>query len=270
MKVVFWSPHHGQTGTSTNLACTAICAALNHQYKVLIAHPQTENRVLESILMPAYKHHPTTRTLENHGLDAIIRLSKSDKLAQEHFSNYTYPLLKESRLDLLVGTENPDKHALEEIASETLVEIFNKASHCYDLVMLDLHSGLTQETTRQLLAGADLIVVSLNQNTLTHEAYLEMKKELDPRIPLVVSLGMYQKTLRHTAKNLSKKYGHKVVTTMPYYEALVDASNQGNLIALMAKLALGKKAWDKHPFLKPVKNQVDVIMAELSKVKGAM
>ena len=268
MVVAFWSPYHGQTGTTTTALAIASMVAMTNNYKVLLGHSQFERSTLERCLM--HQSHSTEEDLlsfNDHGLDALRRLAKNGRLLPEMVSNYTTPLLAGNRLDLLQGIAgfNGDE-AAEEI--KLLHKIFISAKSAYDLVLIDVHSGMKQSLTQKLLEDADMVVVCLNQNHWLledffedHSAQLMLKDK-----KIIYHLSAYDSRSRFTAKNIQKLFSLDEVIVTPYSSALMDACNTGTALDFFMRHIACTKKDRYYPLMSVMTASVEKFLSVLSTV----
>lgn len=150
--IVSWSPVHGQSGTTSNIAALASMFALKYQTRNLITHTQLTYSSLESLF--------GKEILEGGfegGMTALERLAKSHLLKTEAVMDYTESIYN-GRLDILGGTKQPESN--QELV-EILITILRDA---YDIVWIDAHSGGYNNLSLGLLESADIVLVNLPQN----------------------------------------------------------------------------------------------------------
>lgn len=240
MRLAFWSNFHGQTATTTSMAALASTIALKYPLKILIAQVHSANTTLEKCFIKDFESRGHKSMVENNGIDALIRMVKNGKLTPEQIVNYTLPILKESRLDLLIGTNNPDEGLFYENAAE-ITQIFKLASKAYDLVMIDTPSGLSNPISQDILNHASGVVVCLNQNRTVLEQYVGSKsieaiRDLKP----VICLGRYDPTLSFTAKNIQRQYKMDRVITVPQASEIQEANNHHELLYYLVRQLEGR------------------------------
>lgn len=237
-KIVFWSPVHGQVGTTSNmLACAANCA-LENDKTVLMSHTHFTLSCLESSFLPeAQLDDNSMFTFTDAGLDAVERLARSRRLTIENFSDYTTPILKE-RLDLLIGTAKPDLTMYEHI-EDVIQSIFMKASQCYDLTFIDVNSGTQNRITHAMLDAADYVVVNLNQNVRVLDAFFNQNAwpEALHHKPYLILIGNYDPTSKYSASNLKRKYKPTVpLLPVPHCTDFMDACNSSRAMEFFMRI----------------------------------
>lgn len=267
MEVAFWSPYHGQTGTTTTALTMASMVAITNNYKVLLGHSHFKRSTLEKCLMQQRQRSEDRLSFNDHGLNALRRLAKNGRLVAEKVSDYTTPLLANNRLDLLQGIDgfNGDE-AVEEI--QLLRRIFAKANGAYDLVMVDVHSGMNQSLTRKIIEDADVVVVCLNQNLWLLEDYFGHSEErtMLANKKIIYHLSSYHKDSKYTLKNIKRLFDLETLIATPYSPELMDACNNGSALDFyMRHMSAGKK--DRfYPLMKELRSSVEGFLEALNQV----
>jgi cellulose biosynthesis protein BcsQ len=232
MLISFWSPNHGQTGTTSTTIAMATIIALVHNFKILVAHSLYERSTLERCYIKNRTHiQEDLLEINDNGLDALKRLARNGRLTPDMISNYTTSLLTNRRLDLLQGV---DEHQLLKASEDTtlLRQIFNSAKQAYDLVFIDVHSGLSKALTHHIIEDSDLVIVCLNQNMNLLEDYTKepaYKVLLQNKI-VIHSVGLYNGESKYTMKNIKKRYGFDHVMNFPYNIGFQDACNNSQIL----------------------------------------
>jgi cellulose biosynthesis protein BcsQ len=266
MLIGFWSTHHGQAGTTTNLLSIALSTALKFKLKVLIGHIQPGITQMERALFPEEKLFSNSyQTNENTG-NALIRLARNGMLHASTISNYTVPLLKDLRLDVLNGKSlKLEREDLED--TEILKRILSTADEAYDVIFLDLHSGLEKEYTKSLLSFMDYIVVNTSQNHEVIESYLNQSVSLNLKSEPLFCVGRYQQFARLNQKMISKKLKSKCMVNIPHHTALMDLMNEGNIVEYFGR-HFYKSRFEKHtPFIDDVSKSAYALLKHIELLK---
>lgn len=264
--VAFWSPNHGQTGTTTTAMTMASMIAIHNNYKVLIGHSHFERSTMERCLLPKQRNEDQDMlSFSDNGLDALRRLAKNSRLSPDMISNYTTPLMAGNRLDMLQGIagfntvdEEEDIHLIR--------KIFIQSKAAYDLVMVDVHSGTTKELTKKLLEDADMVVVCLNQNLWLLEDFFG-----DAFVALMLSgknvlyhLCRYDGDSKYNAKNLSRLFEMTPMMVTPYWPEMMDAANNGRLLDFFMRHSGSTKRDRFYPYIQRISQSMDILIDELS------
>lgn len=190
--VAFWSPYHGQCGTTSNLLATAVYMAQTFNKKCLLIHNQAEKSALETALSPisrkafrkkypvihgtvaSYNNFPfifpgnsenilgnRENIFESNGLDEVLKLAVSGQLTKNNIVYYTINIIKD-RLDFLGYSDNYQTRGRKRLEG-WFEYIINCAAHNYDIILCDLSAGL-MKMSAEILGLLDLLAVNINQN----------------------------------------------------------------------------------------------------------
>lgn len=271
MQVAFWSPNHGQTGTTTTAITYASMVAITNNYKVLLGHSQFGRSTLERCLVQQKSGvREDLLSFSDNGLDALRRLAKNGRLLPEMVCDYTTPLLAGNRLDLLQGIDGwARSEADEEI--HLLRKIFTRASVAYDLVMIDVHSGMSKNLTQRLLEDADMVVVCLNQNRWLLEDYFKDKqamKMLESK-KVIYHISRYDKDSRYTLKNIKKMFKLTHVIATPYRPEIMDAFNSGLGLDFFMRHVSCQKRDKLYPLMKDIHSGMEIFLRVISENVGS-
>ncbi|TCK87929.1 hypothetical protein EDC19_2773 [Natranaerovirga hydrolytica] len=262
MIIAFWSITHGQVGNTVNTAAIASMLALENNVKTLVCHSQFANSILEKCFVPnKILEDDKMGAFSDRGIDALTRLAKNQKLTPNSVPDYTISLLKDNRLDLLTGTEIKEKELFENII-DVLSHIIEGANQFYDVVAIDVHSGLDNKITQTILERADMIMVNLNQNKYlieeffedeTISAFLKNKKS-------IMNISRYDKSSKYTLNNVSRKYKIKNITAVPYNVKFMDCCNEHKLLDYLIKNTLNKRKDEDYYFIESLRNACKKIL----------
>jgi len=232
MQIAFWSNLHGQGATTATTVATACIAAQTTAQKTLIAHNHIEKNALEGYLLRKQEK-AAIKMLDfsNQGLDALIRLYRNGRLKSAMIPDYTFSLMKNHALDILFGSEKKD--GLAEDTQHILLNIFDRAREAYDVIMLDLHSGLDGTNSRVLLETSDIVVFCLCQNHILLENFHKVLEEnpVLKRKRSAYILSRYDETSALTRRNIARRYhiDSDALFAIPYQTGFMDACNSGRV-----------------------------------------
>lgn len=248
MLISFWSNMHGQAGVSAAAAAFASFIAQKTAYKSLVAHNHFEKNALEGyFLKQANNADQTFSGLSNQGVDALVRLIRNGRLKAEMVPDYTYSLLKNNRLDILLGASKKERNEKED--EETFISILKCAKEFYDLVILDLHSGMSENSSRSILEGSDIIIFCINQNRFLLSDFvsiLEKNPFLTKKRSAYV-INRYEKQSSLTSSNISRRFAinSKSIFEIPNSVKLSDALNNGRIFDYIAYCQNAKEGEEK-------------------------
>ncbi|GAA0853873.1 chromosome partitioning protein ParA [Paenibacillus glucanolyticus] len=229
--VAFWGIRDGQVATTSNLIATATNIGMNTPIKTLITHTHWRKTTLENSYKKPVDSNHLSHSFTDYGIDALERLAKSNRLTPESIRDNTTPLIK-GHLDMLYGTTKPDQDFHEQLI-QAVPAILRNAENYYDLTLIDVPSGVTNELTKTVLQESDLVVVCLNQNLTVLNSFFENKEYpeiLNQKEHLFV-LGKYDDQSKYSVKNIQRKYRLKnKIYTVPHCSSFLDATNDSNVL----------------------------------------
>lgn len=258
MRIAFWSNVHGQTATTSNLVAIALMTAMEYRLKVLLAHNHFERSTLESTLLDRGYLDNEQAGLSEHGIDALARFIKSNKLDKDNISNYTTSILSK-KLDLILGTSHTNKALYLRDLNTVIHQILNLAQAFYDLVFMDVSSG-NNELSNKILAGSDIIIVNLSQNmNVINDFFENFTGDLGK---CVFVIGRYDSNSKFNKKNLMRKYNiKKNLCVIPYNIEFSDACSEGRAVDFFLKNLQAKKDDLNYGFMEEVRNAVRLILS---------
>lgn len=237
MQIAFWSNMHGQGATTSNAVAVACTIAQISACKTLIAHNHVEKSAMEGyLLMKREKDAIRMLDYSNQGLDALMRLFRNGRLKPAMVPDYTYSLLKNHSLDLLFGSEKKD--SLSSDSQDILLSIFEYAKEAYDIILLDLHSGLCDTTSRRLLETSDIVVFCLTQNRIVLDDFSAFSEEhpsiLKKRTAVILSRHEEESSLSKRIIARSYHLREEALFTVPRCTGFMDACNGGRVFDYIA------------------------------------
>ncbi len=109
-------------------------------------------------------------------------------------------------------------------------EIINIAKRYYDLIFVDLNSGLKDKATKEILQTSDIIIFNVEQKLKEIENITKTREDSDILTPKKTMLLMnkYDRESKYTAKNVSRELGEKkLILTVPYTILYSEAIQEG-------------------------------------------
>ena len=241
--VTFWNSQKEQTGKTLSIAAIATYMAIEHNYRILIISTGKDDKTLDNCFWEEKKvkknlglFGPNTRVAMEEGINGLIKIMKSNKLAPENVTNYTKIIFKD-RLEVL-QTYKGSQDEYKEL-SKMYPEIINLANSYYDLVLVDLDTEVDEETRRQIIGASNLVVVSLSQRLASINNFLEFRQN-NPMFntnKILILIGRYDKYSKYTIKNISRYMNEKnKVSTVPYNTLFFEASEEAKVPDLFLRL----------------------------------
>lgn len=260
-QIAFWNVGRGSGATASVAAIAALIGA-EYRIRTLVSQPQGWDAALERGFARSIRSAPGGELTVNAGtgLDALLRLARSGKLAREAVRNHTLPL-ESGRLDLLAGCEKGCRQQTEESA-EQIGSIYEYARSDYDCVLLDAGSG-EGRIEKQILASADLVVVCLNQNAGVLERYFDQERwpeELQGKKQMLLFAG-YDSRSKYKAANILRKYGSREsALTVPYNSAFRDALNDGDVKGFVARCRSLNRRHEHYAFISEIRRAAEILL----------
>lgn len=263
LKIAFWSPISGQSGTTSNIIIAAAMASLVDRKRTLLLHNQFSDNSMERAILGK----GTGQELFEHiGLDSLSRNIKTAELSEELVHNSVISLYNNG-IHLLPGTVKGHRQMFEAELLVSMPAILNSINQYYDLVFMDLVPG-TNEVSVRMMEEADIIAVNLTQDINVINDYFD-RYHL-PEEKTVYLIGKYNKNSRYNLKNLMRTYHclkHKTAV-IPYNTEVMDAVIDGKLINLIIKDLVNGKGDDNRYFIKKAKQAVEEILGTWLKAGG--
>ncbi len=248
MIIAFWSTHHGQSATTTNMLSVGLCTALQYKLHVLLASAQSSNSHLREYLLPEFKREVTSTRRNSNDL---MRLARNGLLQPQSISNYTTPILKSALLDVLSGMSLEEKSSDEINVFKAILEM---SKSTYDVVLLDVHSGLNKHYVESILKFSDIVVVNISQNMELIDTARKVQAELNDDIKksLFICVGNYEDASKLNVRQIGKLLSTKSVMAIPRYAPLIDMMNTGNTLEFFGRHYYKGKLDKKHVFFNAV------------------
>ena len=173
MKIVFWSPVHGQTRQSSNMLVLALMLTMKQKYRTLITQTQFRMNDLEdAVIGRAVTKEMREQFYQDMGIEAVGRCIKHKRLEKEDLENCCIQVLTKPELMLLPGAQSGTYEIHYELLNEMLLYVLRQSEQYFDYVLADTNPG-ADRISRQLLESAEAVVVSLSQNLGVLDAFFE-------------------------------------------------------------------------------------------------
>lgn len=248
--IVSWSPMKGQGGTTSNTAALASMFSLEYEATNLITHTEPAKSNLESMFGKEFEDE-----FIFNGVSALKRLAKSGMITHENIHNYVETVFK-NRLDILCNTDNSN---LSEKFMQALIPILKDA---YGLVWVDTSSGMSSETSLELVKDSDLLLLNLPQNKFALDAFFSSCQGVIPEENVIVLIGMHDESILPIRK-IKKEYGiEHPVFPVPYSSDFKNSSNKLMLPKFFYQNSVNNKDNHNSPFISALRD----VNKEISKI----
>ncbi|ANF95716.1 hypothetical protein [Paenibacillus bovis] len=251
--IAFWSPCHGQTGSSSNMVATAAMMAMDYVSHTLAAHTHYGMAMVENAFLRNQRGAGSgSAGYSVQGIDSLETLARSKQLSASVIKDYAVPVFSGS-LDVLAGTQKPEEDLFLKM-HEVTDSICQAARSAYDLTMIDTTSGSRNVLTNAVLEAADMVVVSLNQNmALLREFFDHPPAVLDGK-PFIIVLGQYDAGSRLTLTNIRRLFKTRIpMFAVPHNSSYLDACNEQKVVEFFLKRKHIQAAQPDYAFMQEIR-----------------
>ena len=274
--ISFWNNEKNETGKTLSMVAIATYLAIMHNYKILVVSTEFNEQTLKDCYWESGKESvlndvTTKKTDISTGVEGLAKAVMSNKSSPEIITNYTRIVFRE-RLEVLLGFETQDIQEYERV-SHVYPDILQFASKTYDLVFVDVSSGLSETTySKEILQMSDLIIVNLAQRMKIIDNFAKFKEEhpeLLPKQNCIINLGRYDQYSKYSTKNLARYLGErKELCAVPYCTQFFEACNEGKAADYFIKFNKIMDATDRNAaFIFEVKKTVERIIYRLQELQ---
>lgn len=262
MKIAFWSPVHGQAGTTSNILATAMIAGMVYRNKCILAQTHFNFNNLEAPLVGSNsKNEASSDYFRDVGLDALVRSFKAAKLNNEVLENCCISL-PNTNVSLLPGTAKSNKESYEYEMDIVLLNLLRTIEEFSGIVFVDLSSG-RHPLSLKIMADSDLIVVNLSQNMGIVDAYFTHYKELIQG-KVFYLFGNYDGNSKYNINNIRRRYRKDITSTnsgvIPYNTSYLDAQCDGKVNVFLKNNLECSKNDENHFFMRKATKATEKIM----------
>lgn len=234
--VTFWSNGKEQTGKTLSMVAIATYMAIEHNMKILMISTTNNDNTMHNCYFDRKTDKKTTfgvfapRTggiAEQNGMQALIRMAKSNKISADIIKNYTRVVFKDTLEVLFSG----DTQSLQENISQYYPEIITAANQYYDFVLVDLDTNIDEAIQRTILKESDLVIANINQRFTSVDTFKQdrQKNDILASEKTLVLAGRYDKFSRYTTKNIARYLGLKTVLSIPYSTLFCDSAEEAQV-----------------------------------------
>ena len=267
-RIIFWSPDSNMTGNTHAILAVSTLMGINHKAKCLLMQGHFNSRKIETSFTP-YDELRDSGVFENSdiGVGALTKIVVSNKLTAATIKNYAKPVLKD-RLDVLYGINSKEIEQYHAMSSNFQF-ITRKAAEIYDLVFIDLPKTTNQDFIKEVLADAEVVVCTVNQDSIKLKDFFESVKNTDvlKGKSIIYLIGDYENKSKYNLKNIKTKYGVKdPIYAIPHNYAFADACNEGSIIDYLYRNMNAERNDYNGQFISEVSSVVEKVIEE-SKIK---
>ena len=241
--VTFWNSGKEETGKTLAIAAISTYMAIEHNYRILVISTSKDDKTIENCFWKQKKAKknlglfgPNTNIAMEEGVDGLIKIMKSNKLAPENITNYTKIVFKD-RLEILQSYKGNSEEY--KTITDMYPDIINLANNYYDLVLVDLDSNMNSYAVEKILGASNLVVINLSQRLTSIDNFLEIKEKdaMFKSKKTLLLVGRYDKYSKYSIKNISRYMNEKnIVSTIPYNTLFFEAAEEGKVPDLFLRL----------------------------------
>lgn len=238
--ISFWNSENEKTSKAESIVAIATFLAIQHNYKILILDTNYRNYSYQDSY---WQDDKTVNLIKNtnatgniaSGINGLARAILSNKTSPEIVTNYTRIIFKD-RLEVL--TDARLKREDYEICKRAFRNIAKIASKYYDLVFVDINTGLDETTKNSLLEVSNLVVANISQKIRQINNLIRVKQEnpiLSEKV-VIPLLARYDKDSKYNTKNVARYMKErKGVYAIPYNTLFFEACNEGKVADFFIK-----------------------------------
>lgn len=264
MQITFWGNHYHQVGVTYNLVAVSAMLALNYRMKSLVTHNHFDRSALEYCFLSRDYVQNGLNQHSDVGIDGLSKFIKFNKADKDDIANYTTTLIR-NKLEILTGTTITNKEVYYNDYNEVINIILTTAKLYYDIVFVDLASGMN-DLSDKIFELSDIIIVNLNQNPNLLEDFFQSYSSFNPamREKCTFIIGRYDKFSKYNLKAVQRKYGLKDnIAVIPYNIEFADACGEGKVLDFMKRnLKLDKEDLN-YNFMNETRQAVELILEKL-------
>lgn len=262
MKILFWSPLHGQAGTTSNILAVTMITGMLFRKKAVLTQSQFQLNNLEAPIVGANAFTRESREFFREvGLDSLIRSYKAAKIDMETLENCCISLANTNIL-LLPGTSKNIQESFNYEMDTVMVSLLNAIEQISGIVLIDVSAG-DNALSKKLMEEADLIVVNLSQNIWMIEMFFRMYVDVLPD-KLFYLIGRYDQNSKYNIHNIRRRYFPKITSSnsgvIPYTTGFNDAQGDGKIVEFIRRSINCTKNDDNYYFMMKAKSVTGKIL----------
>ena len=273
--ISFWSSGKGETAKSSSIAAIATFLAIQHNYKILILDTKYNDYSYQDCYWQEDKTIKLINTYNGttniaSGISGLSKAILSNKTSPEIITNYTRIIFKD-RLELLTDTElNREEYDAHKKIFKDIAKI---ASRYYDLVFVDIDTGLDEYIKTSILEVSDIVVANISQKMRQIDELVRLKQEsiVFSEKTVIPLLGRYDKHSKYNIKNVSRYMKEKrLVCAIPYNTLFFEACTEGKVADYFIKFRKINPKDKNALFINSVKDTAERIIYTLQELQMRM
>ncbi|CAK7073497.1 AAA family ATPase [Tissierella sp.] len=224
-----WSYKDGW-GSSTILSLLTKLISSETDSKILCIDMQSRYSTLSSYIGDDIK--------EETNIDGLLSIAEVKPIDDNILKHY---IQKSSirNVNLIAGSRISKSNSLERIVpsdKNILDNLVNKFKEKYDFIIIDLPSGVDNQTSKYFFGVSDFIISVLNQDRI-HLTNLsgDINNNRINKEKLIGVLNYYDDSLSLTDSFIKKELSIKIIIALPYLSKIKETANEDILIDINDK-----------------------------------
>lgn len=258
MIIVYWSPVHGQTGTTSNILATSLVGGMEYRKKILLTQTHFNYNNLEAPLVRinSSSKRESKEYFRDVGLDALIRCFKSAKLDKETLLNCCLSF-NNTNLFLLPGTTKSIRESFDYEMETNMLNLLRSIEEVHEVVCVDISSG-DNPLSKKLMEAANLVVVNLSQNMEIIDLFFQQYRDKIETDKIYYLFGNYDCNSKYNISNIRRKYYKNIKVNnsgvIPYNTSYRDAQVDSKVIDFVRNNLKCQRKDDNYYFMQKAKS----------------
>ncbi len=241
--ISFWGNEEKETGQTISMLSIASTMAIEHNHKIIaIGTGFKDNTISDAFWAPELSMTESVQSklgLENEknigtisGVEGLSMVVQSGRVGNDIVGNYTKPVFKDKRLDVLLPPETISKEEYDTIC-KNYPKILKMANNDYNMVFVDVCKKMPMETQMEILRNSDLIIVGIKQGLNSINKFIELKKhdQLFNGRNIMVFIGKYDGYSKYNLRNIERYLkGKNIVLGISYNTLFYESATEGKLL----------------------------------------
>ncbi len=248
MEIVFWSPVHGQSASTSNTLIFTLLSGIRDKKKCILTQTHFNYNNLEAPLVQSNSK-SASEFFMDVGIDALVKRFKAERISQKTIENCCISLPK-TIISLLPGTTKINREDFEDEIGLIAPRLIREVDKYYDLVIVDA-SPSRNDLSQKLMDDAAVVVVNLSQNIGVIDTFFHsFKPSINNRVFYL--FGSYDCDSKYNINNIRKRYKEINVSNsgvIPYNTKFKDAQIESSVVEFVRKNINCSKLSDNNYFM---------------------
>ncbi len=278
--ISFWSNCKKETGQTLSIMSIASSMAIEHNFKSIVIGTDFREKTLEYGFWPrgqgksnvqnalGISDKPNSGNIS--GVEGLAMIVQSGRTGKDIIENYTKPVLRDNRLDVLLPTSSYESDEYLELC-EKYPQIVKMANSDYNFVFVDINRKVPGPVQKEILEISDVIVVSLKQEQYGIEEFGNLRKSQPVlnKNNVMALLGRYDEGSKINIKNVERLLKLRdAVIAVPYNNLYFESVMDGKITDYFFKFINVKNPNDINAeFLQYNRTACDLITYKLKELQ---